>query len=178
MGAMPILQSERLLLRPFEAADFEAYAALMADPEVTQPLGHGPLGREDAWRNLALLVGHEQLRGYSLGAVVEKASGRLLGRCGLWQPEGWPGLEVGWALARSAWGQGFATEAARLWRDYAFAVLGAEELLSLIAPDNVRSQQVARRMGHRPWREAQVRGHTCQVWGQRRPPPRRRAPKG
>lgn len=166
---MPTLLSDRLLLRPWEPADFEAYAALFANAEVMQYLGGAPMSREDAWRSLALLMGHAQLRGYTLQAVVERATGRLLGRCGLWQPEGWPGLEVGWALGRSAWGQGFATEAAKLWRDYAFAVLGAGETVSLIHPLNERSQRVARRIGHRPRGEVQVRGQTLQLWGQARP---------
>ncbi|MCI0572582.1 MAG: GNAT family N-acetyltransferase [Myxococcaceae bacterium] len=165
---MPTLQTERLLLRPWEPGDFEAYAAIMADPEVVRYLGTLPLSREDAWRNLALLVGHGQLRGYTLNAVVERTTGRLLGRCGLWQPEGWPGLEVGWALGSFAWGQGFATEAAKLWRDYAFRVLGVEELVSLIHPSNERSQRVARRVGLRRLREVEVRGVTCQLWGQTR----------
>jgi RimJ/RimL family protein N-acetyltransferase len=169
---MPLLQTDRLLLRPWEPGDVEAYADLfadlLADAEGSRLPGGAPPSREDAWRHLALVVGHAGLRGFTLQAVVEKASGRVLGRCGLWQPEGWPGLELAWALRRSARGQGFATEAAKVWRDYAFAVLGAGELLSLVPPDATASARVARRVGHRLRGEVQVRGETLQRWAQRR----------
>jgi RimJ/RimL family protein N-acetyltransferase len=106
---LPTLETERLLLRPLAEADLDDYAAMLADPEVVEFLGTAPADRADAWRHLALLLGHGVLRGWTNNAVVEKATGRFLGRCGLWQPEGWPGLEVGWALARPAWGHGYAT---------------------------------------------------------------------
>jgi RimJ/RimL family protein N-acetyltransferase len=166
---MPTLETPRLLLRPFEEPDLDEYAAIMADSQVCGFLGHDPLTREDSWRSMALLLGHERLRGWTINAVVEKASGRLLGRCGLWFPEGWPGLEVGWTFGRFAWGQGFATEAALAWRDYAFAVLGADELVSVIHHDNTRSVRVAERIGHRYRRDIEMRGHRCVLYGQSRP---------
>ena len=98
---MPILRTPSLLLRPFDEADLDAYAAIVADPEVMRFLGDPrflgePLDRADAWRSMATFLGHERLRGWSNNAVTETATGKLLGRCGLWRPEGWPGLEVGW----------------------------------------------------------------------------------
>jgi len=165
---VPIFITERLLLRPLEESDLDAYAAMVADPEVVRHLGAEPLTREEAWRQMAVFLGHERLRGWSNNAVVERSTDRLLGRCGLWQPEGWPGLEVGWVLARAAWGRGYATEAALVWRDWAFDELGAEELISVIAADNARSAAVARRIGHEPLRETEVRGNPCVIWGQRR----------
>lgn len=166
---MPTLETERLLLRPFEEGDLDAYAAIVADPEVVRYLGHEPMTREDAWRSVALFLGHGVLRGWTNNAVVDKATGRLLGRCGLWQPEGWPGLEVGWTLARAAWGYGYATEAALAWRDWAFGTLRVEELVSVVHRDNARSTRVAQRIGHRRLREIEVRGHPCVLFGQRRP---------
>lgn len=163
---MPTLETNRLLLRPFEERDLDEYAAIMADPEVVQYLGSAPMTRDEAWRSMALFVGHEQLRGWTNNAVVEKASGRLVGRCGLWQPEGWPGLEVGWTLGRFAWGRGFATEAAVEWRDWAFEHERPDELISVVHRDNERSARVAQRIGHRFVREIDVRGHPCVVWGQ------------
>lgn len=165
---MPILTTDRLLLRPVEESDLDAYAAIVADSEVVRYLGAEPLTREDAWRQMALFLGHERLRGWSNNAVVERATGRLLGRCGLWQPEGWPGLEVGWVLTRDVWGRGYATEAATAWRDWAFDELGADELISVIHVDNARSAAVARRIGHEPLRETEVQGNPCVIWGQRR----------
>lgn len=166
---MPILETDRLLMRPFEEADLDAYAAVVADAEVVRFLGHQPLDRADAWRQMALFLGHERLRGWTNNAVIEKSGGRLLGRCGLWQPEGWPGLEVGWTFARSAWGHGFATEAATAWRDWAFDVLGVQALVSVVHVGNVRSARVAERIGHRRLRELEVRGQPCVLWGQGRP---------
>jgi len=165
---MPELETPRLLLRPLEERDLDEYAAIFADPEVARYLGGEPASREDAWRSMAQFLGHEVLRGWTNNAVVEKESGRLLGRCGLWRPEGWPGLEVGWALARSSWGHGYATEAATAWRDWAFESLDAEELVSVIHRENERSIAVARRIGHRYLRDIEVRGYPCVLWGQSR----------
>jgi RimJ/RimL family protein N-acetyltransferase len=167
---VPTLETERLLMRPFEERDLDEYAAILSDPDVVRYLGDGePMTREDAWRSMAQFLGHERLRGWTTNAVIEKATGRLLGRAGLWRPEGWPGLEVGWTFGRFAWGRGFATEAALAWRDWAFAVLGAEELLSVIHRDNRRSMRVAERIGHRRLPgELEVRGFPCVLYGQRR----------
>jgi RimJ/RimL family protein N-acetyltransferase len=77
---IPILQTERLLLRGFHARDFDAYAAMMADPEVTRHLADGrPLGRADAWRQLAMFAGHWTLRGFGVWAVEERATGACRG---------------------------------------------------------------------------------------------------
>ena len=165
---MPTLTTDRLLQRPFEERDLDDYAAMVADPEVVRYFSAGVLTREAAWLQMAVFLGHEQLRGWSNSAVVERATGQVIGRCGLWQPEGWPGLEVGWALARASWGRGYATEAASAWRDWAFAELGANELISVIRPDNAPSIRVAERIGSRPLREARVNGVECVIYGQAR----------
>jgi RimJ/RimL family protein N-acetyltransferase len=167
---VPVLETERLLLRPLRQDDLDEYAAIMADPEVVRYLGSPPMTRDQAWRHIALMLGHEQLRGWTNNAVVETATGRLLGRCGLWQPEGWPGVEVGWALGRFAWGRGFATEAAIAWRDWAFANLDVDELVSVIHRDNEPSKRVADRIGHQYLRDLDVMGHPCELYGQRRVP--------
>jgi RimJ/RimL family protein N-acetyltransferase len=144
------LETERLLLRPFEQADLDAFAELCADPEVMRFIGTGrTLDREDAWRAMALYSGHWTLLGYGQWALVEKATGLLVGRAGLWNPEGWPGLEAGWLLRRSCWGQGFATEAGRAVLDHAFRVVRARHVISLIYPENTPSIRVAERLGER-----------------------------
>ena len=165
---LPTLETDRLLLRPLADEDLDAYAEIMADPDVVRYLGQAPNSREDAWRSMAMFLGHGVMRGYTNNAVIEKATGRFLGRCGLWFPEAWPGLEVGWVLGRFAWGSGFATEAGAAWRDYAFDVLGVDELISVIHVENQASQAVAERIGHRRWREQEVRGFPCFIYGQRR----------
>jgi RimJ/RimL family protein N-acetyltransferase len=99
----PTLDTERLLLRQVREEDLDAYARMMADPEVRRYLDGRVIGREEAWRELAAWLGHWQLRGYGLWAVELKATGDFVGRVGLYSPEGWPGLEVGRALTRQQW---------------------------------------------------------------------------
>lgn len=141
------LETERLLLRHWRLGDVDEYAAICADPEVMLHMGGEPYSRMLAWRHIAFLIGHWQLRGYGHWAVEEKATGRLLGRIGFLNPDDYPGFEVGWMLARSAWGRGFATEGAACALDYAFSTLGQTKVISLIRPENIASIRVARRLG-------------------------------
>ena len=162
-------ETERLRLRPFRESDLDAYAAMMADPEVCRYLGDGkPLDRANAWRSMAVMLGHWQLRGYGFWALEEKATGALVGRGGLWFPEGWPMLEVGWALAPNAWGKGYATEVGRAALDVAFAQ-GAQKVCSVILPDNVRSIRVAQRLGEAFERTVPLVGHACALYTIARP---------
>ena len=157
---MVTLETERLVLRPFRQTDLEAYAAMCADPEVMRYLGdRAVLNREDAWRQLAMLVGHWSLRGFGNWAVEERASGQLLGRAGLHYPEGWPEPELNWALDRPYWGQGFAFEAAKAVLAHAFNTLNWKRAMSLIDPQNHRSIRLAQRLGERFEREVEVRGY-------------------
>lgn len=156
-AVIPELVTERLLLRGLEESDLSAYASMCADAEVRRYLGDGrALERPAAWREIAILLGHWDLRGFGQWAVVERASGELVGRAGLWQPEGWPGMEVGWVLGRPYWGHGYATEAARAAVDHAFQTLGTRRLISLIRPDNGRSIRVAERLGERYDRQVEL----------------------
>jgi len=93
------------------------------------------------------MAGSWTLKGFGMFSVIDKASGRWLGRVGPWQPEGWPGTEVGWGLLRSEWGKGYAQESATAAIDWAFAALGWSEVIHIIALDNVPSQALARRLG-------------------------------
>jgi hypothetical protein len=108
---MTILETERLVLRPPVEHDLDAIAALYGDPEVMRYIGSGePIDRAESWKAIAGILGHWQLRGYGLFAFVERSTDTVIGRGGLYNPEGWPGLEVGWMLARDAQGKGYATE--------------------------------------------------------------------
>jgi RimJ/RimL family protein N-acetyltransferase len=147
---VPQLQTPRLVLRAFAASDAEPYVRMMADPDVTRFLGDGhPLDRVDAWRQLALLIGHWELRGFGLWAVEERASGRFIGRIGCHDPEGWPGFELGYALAREAWGRGYAREGAAAALAYARRDLRRTAIISLIRPGNRASIAVAEHFGAR-----------------------------
>src|SRR5438552_4208141 len=147
---MVTLETDRLTLRMLRESDFDAYAEMCADPEVMRYIGDGqPLVRPMAWRNLAMMVGHWSLRGYGLWAAAERSSGTLAGRIGFWNPEGWPGIEVGWSLRRSFWGRGYATEGARTALQFAFTELQQPHVISLIHPENAASIRVAQRLGER-----------------------------
>jgi RimJ/RimL family protein N-acetyltransferase len=148
---MITLQTERLILRPWSLDDFEPLAAISADPEVMRYLAADgkPLSRFGAWQSLASMVGHWGLRGFGMFAAVERSTGKLLGRFGPWQPEGWPDFEIGWTLGSQYWGKGYATEAARRCLEYAFTEMKRDHIVSLILPENVRSIRVAERLGER-----------------------------
>ena len=165
MRAALSLDTPRLRLRQLAEADLDDYAALCADAEVMRYVGdRGALSREDAWRQLALLVGHWVLRGYGMWAVEELDSGAFVGRVGLHYPEGWPEPEVGWALARRYWGRGYAFEAATAALHIAFASLGWSRAVSLIAPRNLRSIRLAERLGERFERNLVVSGHEVSLY--------------
>lgn len=158
----PGLETERLRLRAFHGGDLDAYAAMCADAEVMRHIGKGgPVGRDVAWGQLAFFLGHWPLRGYGMWAV--ERDGRLIGRAGFIDPEGWPGLELGWLLAREAWGQGYATEACRAAMRHGRTQFGGREVISLIRPANVRSIAVAWRLGATCAREIDFMGAPAQV---------------
>src|SRR5512138_765998 len=162
---IPQLTTDRLILRAFTASDFDAYALIMADPAVTQFLGEGhPLTRVDAWRQLAMIIGHWALRGFGLWAVEERASGRLIGRIGCHEPEGWPGFELGYVLAREAWGQGYAREGAAAALDYARRVLQRHTIISLIRPANAASIALATHFGARRTASVEFFGAPTEVY--------------
>jgi RimJ/RimL family protein N-acetyltransferase len=165
----PTLETERLILRPPEAADLDAWAEMLADPDSARFIG-GVMSRALTWRVLALMTGSWPLRGFGMFSLVEKASGRCIGRAGPWQPEGWPGQEVGWGLIKSAWGQGYATEAASACLDWVFDTLEWTDVIHCIHPDNAPSAAVARRLGSTYLRcerlPPPLNDFDCEIWGQ------------
>ena len=145
---MTTLQTDRLTLRMLRQADFAAYAEMCANPEVMRYIGDGQtLARPLAWRNLAMMVGHWSLRGYGLWAAEERSSWVLVGRIGFWNPEGWPGFELGWMLRRASWGRGYATEGARALIRKGFAELGVQRVYATTYQDNLASRRVMEKAG-------------------------------
>ncbi|MBW8725475.1 MAG: GNAT family N-acetyltransferase [Inquilinus limosus] len=178
--SLPVLETARLILRPIRAEDFDAWAEFMADPEATRFLG-GALTRPAAWRGFIMVAGAWAMQGFAMFSVIEKATGRWVGRLGPWQPEGWPGTEVGWGLCRAAWGKGYATEGAAATIDWAFDHLGWTEVIHCIAPDNEPSKAVARRLGSRFHGLDQLPAPIdteVEIWGQTREEWRSRAADG
>jgi RimJ/RimL family protein N-acetyltransferase len=166
-----MIQTERLILRPTAAEDFEGWAAYMADAEASKFIG-GPQQRSVAWRGFLTMAGAWAIQGFGMFSVIEKSSGRWVGRLGPWQPEGWPGTEVGWGIARAAWGKGYATEGAAAAIDWAFDHLGWSEVIHCIDPANAASQSVAIKLGSCNLRTGKLPAPfdtaTIDVWGQSR----------
>ena len=165
------IETDRLLLRLPQAADFDGFAEMMGDEDAARFIG-GCMSRAAAWRKFLQMPGAWMTQGFGMFAVVERASGRWLGQLGPWQPEGWPGTEVGWAFRRSSWGSGFATEAGIAAIDWAFEQLGWQQVIHCIDPGNLASQNVARRLGSGPLGPTRLpepyQDHPVEMWGQSR----------
>jgi RimJ/RimL family protein N-acetyltransferase len=160
----PELETERLRLRQFCDSDLDEYARITADPETMRHFARGePFDREQALRSLGYISGHWRIRGYGLWAAEDKASGALIGRIGLLRPDGWPGLEVAWLVARERWREGFATEGGRAALDHAFTTLGERRAVSLIAPENTASIRVAEKLGMRFAEPRQIEGKSVSI---------------
>jgi RimJ/RimL family protein N-acetyltransferase len=155
------LTTERLVLRMPRVDDGEALLALYLDPEAMQFIGGvHPGAADDPTFVVRQWLARWQVNGFGHLVVVRREDGAVLGRVGLvnWDTSDWrmkskpeagehAQPELGWALARAAWGHGFATEAALAVRRWAYDELELERLISVIAPDNHRSQRVAEKLG-------------------------------
>ena len=159
---IPTLSTPRLILRPFHAGDWDAYAALNADPAVRMWLGGTLLSREQTWSNMETMLGQWALRGYGMFAV--EIAGVLAGRVGILHPPDWEEPELAWTLAAAFWGAGLATEAATEARRWAFETFGWNRLVSYILPDNTRSRRVAEKLGAARDRQVWLRGYLHDVW--------------
>lgn len=168
---MTQLETARLILRPPQREDYEPWLAFGADEEVMRHLG-GVMPPALVWRSICTMAGGWVIDGFSMFSVIEKATGRWIGRMGPWRPEGWPGTEVGWSLVKDAWGKGYATEGATVCIDWAFDHLGWTDVIHSIDLDNTASQQLAQRLGSRnrgrgqlpaPFEDVEI-----DIWGQTR----------
>ena len=171
MTTMPVIETERLVLRVPRIEDFERYAELLADEVACRFIG-GHMPRPAAWRRFLQMPGAWAVQGFAMFSVIEKSSGLWLGQLGPWQPEGWPGTEVGWAFHRDAWGKGHAHEGAVAAIDWAFEHLGWVEVVHCIDADNVPSQALARKLGSRVLRQSAMPAPyehvVVDIWGQSR----------
>jgi RimJ/RimL family protein N-acetyltransferase len=173
------LETDRLILRPLAPGDFEAHAAMMADPDVAKFLtaDRKTQPRNAEWRGFAMLLGHWSMRGFGFFSAFEKTSGDWVGRVGPWMPEGWPGLECGWAIARPHWGKGYAAEAAVAAIRWTFGERPElSRIISLIHPANANSQAVATKIGERktgetytfaPWIDLDIWAAPREEWQDR-----------
>ncbi len=146
---MPHLLTDRLLLRPWRESDLEPWAAMNADPEVRAHLGE-LLSREQSDAVVAQMRADFDARGYGWWALELRDTGEFVGRAGLDRVGAdlpYAGVDVGWRLKRSAWGNGYATEAGLACLAFGFEELALPEIVASTTAGNVRSQAVMRRLG-------------------------------
>jgi RimJ/RimL family protein N-acetyltransferase len=150
---IPVLATERLRLREWRDDDLDAYAMLCADPEVMRYFGHAgeTKSRAESAEQMEMFRAHWGRHGFGLWCAADRETDECLGFVGLavpeFLPEVMPAVEIGWRLARSSWGLGYATEGARASVDYAFGPLGLDRLVSIARPENHRSTNVMQKLG-------------------------------
>jgi|SRR6476661_2992129 len=151
---VPVLETERLRLRGYYLADFDAHLAMCQEPDFYRYLSPGPMPPEDVWAKFLRTIGHWTLLGYGFWAVEEKASGRYVGSIGFAdfkrgldaRMDGVP--EIGWVLAPAAHGKGYASEAVRAALAWGDAHFGGARTVCIIDPDNQASLGVAAKFGY------------------------------
>lgn len=165
MGDVPILETERLILRGMQANDFEAHAALWADPEVTRFIGGKPLSREEAWGSFTRYFGMWALMGFGFWVVTDRLSGERIGAVGFQErmrdmnPSIEGTLEAGWTIAPRFGGQGLANEAIASMLAWADRNLPTKRITAIIAPQNMPSLRVAQRQGFQEFALTQYQGN-------------------
>ena len=150
MSGLPLLRTERLLLRPWRDTDLPEFAAQNADPEVRAHFP-GTLTREESNASAAKIREHAERHGYGPFAVEIPGVAEFAGFIGLmnigYQSSFTPAVEIGWRLGRAYWGRGYATEGARAALGFGFETVGLEEIVSVTVPANRRSWTVMERIG-------------------------------
>lgn len=165
------IETARLLLRQPRLEELDDWSSFMLDAESMRFIG-GVQPRLSVWRFLMTAVGSWATMGFGMFSVFDRRSGVWLGRVGPIKPAGWPGTEVGWSIRREYWRQGYALEAASAVIDWAFDNLNWGDVIHCIAPENVGSQSVARRLGsvnRGPGKlPAPLDQEPADIWGQTR----------
>jgi len=175
MRSAPVLETDRLRLRPFREADLDAHAATMADPAVVRHLGGTTFTREEAWRRLLCAPGLWAVLGYGYWAVERREDGAWIGQVGFadFKRDMAPSIEgrpeMGWIFAPHAHGRGYAREAAAAALAWADATLGPSEIVAIIDPANARSIRVAERLGFAGREQARYQGETILLFRRRSP---------
>jgi len=160
---MFILTTQRLLLRRFHILDDKPLHKVFGDADVMR-FGNGVQTKE--WVHNWLLTSFDwyfNKWGFGPYAVINQHNQEVIGYCGMFyfpEIDGQPEVEIGYRLARSAWGKGFATEAAVAVRDYAFKTLGMKRLIAMIDPSNIASIRVAKKIGMRYEKDIMLEGYT------------------
>lgn len=163
-----LIETDRLLLRPLTSDDIDDLVAIHAEPDVERFMGPFDHARVTEWLAVVQTDYAEHRPGRL--AIIERVSGRFLGRGGL---KYWPQFdetELGWVLDPDAWGHGYATEAGRACAQWGFENLRVPHLTAMIRPDNQRSIAVAQRLGMSPLRPDVLLGEPVTVYSLGREP--------
>lgn len=163
---MHIVDTERLILRPFTPGDLDALAAINSDPHVMRYIGDGkPAPREHTAERLTFILEHGRRHGFSVWAVCSKQTPSLIGFCGLHHLDGTIEVEVGYRLAREHWGKGFATEAARASLRYGFEDLELDRIVAVVQGENIASQRVLEKLGLKYEKDARYYNTDVKYYG-------------
>lgn len=164
--AIPRIETDRLILRAFERADFDAYAAIRADETVARwTVGGKPLTRAEAWPKILQHAGHWALMGYGFWAVEEKATGAMIGEAGFidmqrdYDPKVNGVPEIGWIIAPAAQGKGYATEATTAAIAWGAQHFGPIRVIAAVSVENTPSIRVAEKCGFKECLRRDFRGH-------------------
>ena len=160
--SIPVIETERLILRGPRESDFEAFATCSASDRAL--FVGGPYTRQRSWVSFLAQYGHWALRGYGMWMLEDRATGGIAGRVGIIRNDGWDEPELGWHIYDGFEGKGLAYEAAHAARAHAANHLGLDRVISYIVPDNTRSAALAQRLGATIERDGEVSGHPCHVW--------------
>src|SRR5579862_4283036 len=169
MVQVPVLETERLMLRGHRLEDFTSSADMWADPVVTRHIGGRPFAEDETWTRLLRYVGHWALLGFGYWVVEEKATGGFIGEVGfadykrgLEPLQGKP--EIGWVFVTGSHGRGYATEAVRAVVAWGDAHFGSRETACIIQPDNAASVRVAEKCGYRKFQDTTYKGQATMVF--------------
>jgi RimJ/RimL family protein N-acetyltransferase len=171
----PVLETARLILRPFRESDLEPVAACLADPQIVRHLTGTPHSREDSWRRMLAVPGLWTMLGYGYWAVERREDGRWLGQVGFadYKRDMTPSIEglpeMGWIFAAPAHGRGYASEAVAAALAWADETLRAPEIPAIISPENAPSIRVAEKAGFGERTEARYRDEAILLFRRRWP---------
>ncbi|MBL8545889.1 MAG: GNAT family N-acetyltransferase [Hyphomonadaceae bacterium] len=162
---IPVIETERLRLRGHELRDFDASAAMWADPDVVRFISGKPSSREDSWGRFLRYLGHWQALGHGFWLIEDKATGAFIGEGGFasFKREIEPPLdsyEQGWALSSSAQGKGYGFEAMNAAIGWGEKHFGRSDFVCIIAPDNAPSHSLAHKLGYREYGRGRYKGET------------------
>ena len=166
-----IIETERLILCEIDIdRDIDAWAEMMCDEDTVRYIGGQTMNRAQTWRTMAMMMGHQSIRGFGFYSVIEKASKQWVGRVGPWYPEGWIAPEVGWTIHPSHTRKGYAKEAGQACVNYVFDTLGWDKVVHVIADGNTGSVKTAEAVGSSYIRSMDgipaVTDMLCHIYGQ------------